>query len=203
MLYTTFSVPILHGELNIDASELRDGLVIENNACVQHDYIHPETFRVLEKYPGIKLALLNKFYELYQEAFAQKIDHIITTSWVAYHKPGQVPGKHFHTNCTWAGIWYFDEYPRDQTGALEISNPLHDVVFNNLLSQRQIDILVHSFAFQPAHGAVLFFPAQLKHQVLPSTQERYSLAFNLIEDFSNCEISCDSSFKPHWLVNDD
>ena len=202
MLNNIFSVPILISRLDYNCGGLPDEEGIKNSNTTNTDYVPESSFRILEKYPGIRLALTSKFNRLFQEAFNRTCDHIITTSWVAYQEPGDKPAGHRHNNCTWAGVWYFDEYD-STSGNIVLDNPLWNILYNNLFSLGHIEAMASQYTVTPSHNLIIFFPAQIRHQVQPVGKIRKSLAFNLIEDFSKVPVTNDSTFKPEWLINND
>ena len=202
MLNNIFPVPLLISQLDYNCGGLSDEEGIKNINTTNTEYVPESRFRILEKYPGIRLALTIKFNQLFLEAFGTKCDHIITTSWVTYQDPGDKPAKHHHKNCTWAGVWYFDEYDKT-SGNIVFDNPLWDTLYANMYSLGHIMSIAKPYGFTPTHNSLIFFPAQLHHQVQPVGKIRKSLAFNLMEDFSKAPVTNDSTFKPEWLVDND
>ena len=229
MFHTKFAVPIWEDELLLDTSDLYNSLDshVRSNQQLSKPLDSKEdqvltsgwstngdpNFRILEHHPGIKLALLSQFNRLYYESTGYNDKFAMTTSWIVKTGVGDRIHRHKHVNCAWSGVLYFGEYD-DGSGPLCLENPITHMMFGNIAHQgwQQVQrpnaaerFSFTDLSFKPYHNLVLYFPAALFHYTeeiaTSDLKDRYSLAFNMVEDVSdNNIVDTDSYLDPKWLV---
>jgi len=141
---------------------------------------------ILESFPKEKNIILN-YFEIYKN-YVLKLDNQkfkMTTSWGTKTEPGGYSQFHNHQNCTYSGVFYFDEmsggniefesygiYPQQ----ILLNNPTEWNTFNS-----------KSWMLTSKKNMLLLFPSYLYHRITENTslKNRYSLAFNFfpIESF--------------------
>ena len=137
---------------------------------------------ILDKFDREKNILTKHFNHLNDE----KLKYIstkfkISTSWITKTPPGGYSKYHNHGNSFMSGILYFDEYDNS-------SSPLELGSFN--LPSNTFRILPDEFnqynssdyKLYPQKNLLVFFPSYLYHKIgyNNSSQDRYSLAFNVV-----------------------
>ena len=184
------SFPEFYTEDNSYREEI--GHVAKSYATINH--------RILEFYPEVKKEIEARFNQITEDFFRYEEEFRITTSWITKTLPGGFSERHFHKNCYYAGVLYFDDYEEDG-GDLGFFSPLdhlgsffiHPVVNDN-------EYTAGSSWYRPKHGQVIFFPAYLQHRVglHRGKKPRYSLAFNFVP---TGQYGCvDSTYDTKWFV---
>ena len=133
---------------------------------------------ILKKYPEVEQIRLQEFYKFKNEVLKYtSTDFKMTTSWMTKTDRGGFCQFHYHRNCYYSGVMYFDDCPSG------------DLVFKSNLNQSSIRINMpdewnmlnyQSFFMKPMKNMVVFFPSYLEHKIDLYTDKptRYSLAFN-------------------------
>ena len=155
--------------------------------------------RILKKYSKLELIIINKFYEFINASdLLYSNDFIITTSWVVKTPPRQKSEYHFHKNCFYSGIYYFEDHYEPECGNLSFQNPLQKFVDFEITPETFNEMNCQEWGDFPKPHQLVFFPSYLTHRILEnkSYKDRYSLAFNIVpigEYGSN-----DSTYNTDW-----
>ena len=156
--------------------------------------------RLVENLPILKQVLLDKFYTFLDEGeMYYQNDYIISTSWIARVEPGQHSSQHFHKNCFYSGIYYFEDEYSPKCGDLIIQSPIQQLKDFNLHPTQFNEYNSDDWTFVPESKRLIFFPSYLSHVVTEnkSNRIRHSLAFNIIPigEYG----SADSTYNTDWV----
>ena len=177
-----FATNVFSTTLEVDTTELKEDKYFNNSVQSDKENLiraNP-SFRVLDKYPDIEKALLNKWLEVARAVFNYKEDFVITTSWITKNKYGMSSQTHHHKNSFYSGVYYFDTYDKD-SAMLEFSTPLANHP-DFLLEPTAYNIRnCPSWSVKPKTNLLLLFPSYLDHRVTlhKGKTDRKSLAFNI------------------------
>lgn len=191
MRYTVreiFPTPIY--ESTIDSgilSEHQDELVsicekyITNNYSSNHE-VDYDRRHILDKFPKLKNHLQSHLDVFCNNIIGEhnKFKLNITTSWCVGLRPGTSQQVHQHENSIVSGVMYFmnDDNVSDISFIRDNS-----VAFNpnmNLNPSTPTKFTYRESRFTPKNGAVILFPAHVRHKVLENTSNsiRNCLAFD-------------------------
>ena len=170
----------------------------------QQEYIPPdmeEPWNALRNHPEIKQELTNEFTTWVNGLLNINVDWAMTTSWITENPTGAMMNRHFHTNCLFSSVLYFDKVEANHP-PLHFENPLH--IFSNFMFEGSNDNEYHSddYFVELAEGRMIFFPSYLKHyhpSFEPTSTPRRSLACNFFPTGSYG--LRDSYINTKWLTN--
>ena len=156
--------------------------------------------RFLQNFPILKQVLLNRFYDFLDESeMYYQNEYVISTSWIARVEPGQYSSQHFHKNCFYSGIYYFEDEYSSKCGNLIIQSPIQQLKDFNLHPTQFNEYNSDDWTFVPESKRLIFFPSYLSHVVTEnkSNRIRHSLAFNIIPigEYGNG----DSTYNTDWV----
>ena len=135
---------------------------------------------VLSKFPFLKNALFREF-NCFKNSHLhyENTEFFMTTSWITKCSPNSKGHKHYHSNCLYSGVLYFQE--GKDFGSIRFSN-------ENLIPQQiqlkeptEWNILNSStWRIESIPNKVIIFPSYLLHEITfhCGNEDRYSLAFN-------------------------
>jgi uncharacterized protein (TIGR02466 family) len=116
-------------------------------------------------------------------------EYIDTISWVSIKTPGDSHTPHIHPNSLISGVYYFDENLKECP--ITFADPGSTVNKNATISVLRNKNSESTFASDHVTldvrlGELVLFPSYLKHMVETNqtTQNRYSLAFNIMPRYS-------------------
>ena len=176
-----FSVPVIIDHLDINSSKLREEkCYVTNESGEDRPFDH---YRILEKYPKIKNALLDRFKNIAKNVlYHNKNNFIITTSWLTKTVKDEISQSHPHKNSFFSGIYYYYGNYNKNTAGLEFNNPHLQLADYYLVPEEYTMMNCDTWKIQPQHDMVVFFPSYLNHRILIHKDDdpRYSLAFNIV-----------------------
>jgi hypothetical protein len=166
---------------------------------------NPELYNVL----GYNAKLKNAITEIFSAWInnlsgndAQK--WVMTTNWITENTNGAAMTEHYHTNCMYSAVIYFEEILPEHP-PLILMNPLAPSLNTNLCV-RQVNanpFNATNFVCPCETGTMIMFPSYVKHghAAYKSKVNRKSFACNFfpVGRFSNQ----DSSLDTNWLSYDD
>ena len=176
-----FASHLIETSLEEDTEELKNDRSYRSASRDNRFEIQKDNIRVLEKYPRIKMGLLNTWKECAKNFFKYSDDFIISTSWITKTYSGDNSQFHHHKNSFYSGVYFFGEYGED-AGHLKFTNPL--LKFPDFLLVPS-EYNIHnsdSWSIKPETNKLVFFPSYLSHSIAEhkSHKARYSLAFNIV-----------------------
>ena len=154
--------------------------------------------RILDNYPELEKALLEKWEDAAYHVFNYRNDFKITTSWVTRTRKGCESTLHLHKNSFYSGLFYYGNY-NDKCGGIQFMNPLHEYSDFYLVPQTPNLLSSDTHKFWPKSNLLLFFPSYLKHRIMyhADNTPRYSLAFNIVP--TGLYGQGDSSYNTSWV----
>jgi len=99
----------------------------------------------------------------------------MTTSWLTKTPKNHFSDYHYHSNCMFSGIFYFDNSSNLEIRDFESKQFL-------VLPQTYNDFNAITYTIKPKKNMIVFFDSRLHHKVQKNNfdETRYSLAFNFI-----------------------
>ena len=175
--------------LSEDTSELFDYVKqTEYKATVPSIYSQQNTrvstnYHILSEFPAIRQQLLYQFNTLNIEVLKYHTTTFdISSSWATKTEMGGVCDYHYHSNCYYSGVLYFEDgaegdghlhitAPKLNSSFMLYRNPSDDTSYNSI-----------GYGIKSEKNLVIFFPSYLQHKITKHTNQRprYSLAFNII-----------------------
>ena len=203
-ILTVFSSPIVTTIIEKNTNDLKKETIFATNDY--QEYEDKSNFRVLEKYPNVKKILLEEYKKFAREKLHYTEEFNISTSWITQIETGGLCQKHCHKNSFYSGVYYFDEYEKDEGGKLEFESPLKNFSDFFLLPKEWNLLNSTMLEITPVKNLLILFPSYLNHRVLPyyGKTVRKSLAFNIVPvgGYGQGDSTYDTSwFKPKSWFN--
>lgn len=154
-----------------------------NRRAGNHNLYRTLTLDLLKQFPREEQILIDYFNKFKNEALGyQDIDFYIHRSWATRAEENGCSHSHAHNNTYYTGVLYFDDIV-DSSGIEFTSEGLRPFIFqdsppitNNVVFE------IEKFVFKVRKNVLLFFPAYLKHAIMPNLGKnpRYSIAFDFL-----------------------
>jgi len=135
-------------------------------------------FNALSKYKKLNKEIKKAVDQTLKEVLMlENINYKIFSSWITKTKPQSFSEQHKHSNSWLSGVYY----PKGNTGfGIKF---YHDGVSQFFTAPTKYNIYnSHEWTVIPKDNYLILFFSQLRHQIMPnlSSEDRYSLAFNII-----------------------
>jgi uncharacterized protein (TIGR02466 family) len=177
---TLFATPLFEGEITQDFGITPERIEQQYKFCDDfRGQARTESMVVLEDFPSLRDAILEKFYEVKANYLGlPHIDFITSSSWFTRLKHGGTSNHHSHPNAVYSGVYYPVHGEYSPLGfhriGLEDASWFLPPVYENAFNTSMVVV-------EPHFGKLVFFPSHVFHEVGQNCNDsiRYSLAFNL------------------------
>lgn len=173
------SATIIDSDTGIDSEYIDNHFTFASTSNFDNENSYAsKNINVLDNLPVLKETILANFYNFKNDVMKwHSTDFDFTTSWFTKTTTNGYSQFHYHKNCMYSGILYFDSYDtgnlliqKNYTDSFKINPPKEYNIYN-----------FETFYIQPKKNLLVFFPSNLNHKVdlYKGINPRYSLAFNL------------------------
>jgi len=137
-----------------------------------------EDFNALNKYKELNKEIKKAVDQTLKEVLMfENIDYRIFSSWITKTSPQSFSAQHSHSNSWLSGVYYPKFNP---SFGIKF---YHDSISQFFTQPKKYNIYNSSdWTVIPEENYLILFFSQLRHQIMPnlSSEDRYSLAFNII-----------------------